>query len=180
MSISYLLNVMSCYLTLLSNFNLNTMADKYYKVAFICQAFIKKGEIGWQTKDKTNESVTSVAFYGASFYKPWFSIVVNVLASGGINGYKFYQHLNKDQKEICKSETIQTVLTCPTRAWPQENFSHWIIAICIGPCCRQTGYLIATEWVFIQDKEARDKHKKEYQKERNWMTKAKAKEQKLV
>ncbi|KAE9388718.1 hypothetical protein BT96DRAFT_1003934 [Gymnopus androsaceus JB14] len=134
-----------------------------------------------------------------------FKIVVNALALEGINGYEFYQHLKKDRKEfgqkwfkqqecvICTFETIQTVLTCPTRAVgycgsctvrlllaSREKFPNWAIAICIGPCCRQTGYLISIEWVFAQNEEARDKYKKQYKKEKNRMRKARAKEDKLV
>ncbi|KAE9387953.1 hypothetical protein BT96DRAFT_947966 [Gymnopus androsaceus JB14] len=143
----------------------------------ICQSLIQLliKWAGWQTKDETNEPATSVASYGASFNKFWFSmspeeiygikssvslkkdivkehcplpallfrllcsdtdgestaleppcpdtimvdpqvlwlppnqigqdiddqeqlfkIVVNALASGGINGYEFYQYLKKD------------------------------------------------------------------------------------
>ena len=32
-------------------------------------------------------------------------IVVNALASEGINGYEFYQHLKKDRKEVSKTRS---------------------------------------------------------------------------
>lgn len=51
---------------------------------------------------------------------------------------------------------------------------------CIGPCCRQIGYLISKEWIFAQNEEARDDYKKQYKKEKNRLRKARAKEEKLV
>ncbi|KAE9382599.1 hypothetical protein BT96DRAFT_952064, partial [Gymnopus androsaceus JB14] len=129
-------------------------------------------------------------------------IVVNALEREGINGYKFYQHLKKDRKDfgqkwfkeqecvICTSGSIQTVLTCPTRAVgycgpcsiqlllaSRKEFSTGQLQC---PCCRQPGYLIATEWIFVQDEEARDRHKAEYQKQRRQQRKIRIKEQKSV
>lgn len=43
----------------------------------------------------------------------------------------------------------------------------------VGPCCRQNGFLVAIEWLFTQDEEARDQYKKEYQKKRKLERKAK-------
>ncbi|KAE9387019.1 hypothetical protein BT96DRAFT_1005522 [Gymnopus androsaceus JB14] len=131
-----------------------------------------------------------------------FKIVVNALASEGIKGYEFYQHLKRDRKDfgqkwfeqqectICTFETIQTVLTCPTRAVgycgpctvrlllaSREEFPAGKLQC---PCCRQIGYLISKEWVFAQNEKARDEYKKQYKKEKNWMRKAKAKEEKLA
>ncbi|KAE9388999.1 hypothetical protein BT96DRAFT_1003676 [Gymnopus androsaceus JB14] len=131
-----------------------------------------------------------------------FKIISNALALEGINGHEFYKHLKRDRKDfgqkwfeqqecaICTFETIQTVLTCPTRAVgycgpctvrlllaSREEFPAGKLQC---PCCRKIGYLISIEWVFAQNEEARDEYKKQYKKERNHMRKARAKEEKLA
>lgn len=63
---------------------------------------------------------------------------------------------------------------------PKSLISYFQWTSNVGPCCRQIGYLISKEWIFVQNEEARDAYKKQYKKEKNKKRKARAKEEKLT
>ncbi|KAE9382980.1 hypothetical protein BT96DRAFT_951726 [Gymnopus androsaceus JB14] len=121
--------------------------------------------------------------------KVLYKIVVNALESRGINGYQFYLHLKRDRKEYgqkwfeqqqCASSRLLWPMFSPALENVKGNLTKWYIKISVGPCCRQIGYLISKEWVFAQNEEARNKHKKQYRMERNQARKDKAKVEKMA